>query len=66
MLNEAKTSVFYSRNTGRDFRAYVTSSFGMPAEKGFEKYLGLPTVVQILILVSARIVSNIVYVQVRG
>jgi hypothetical protein len=41
-LNAAKTSMFFSRNIGMAFRELVSSSAGIPAVRGFEKYLGLP------------------------
>jgi len=44
-LNAAKTSVFFSRNTGNDFREWVRSTAGLSVVQGFEKYLGLPTMV---------------------
>jgi len=40
-LNAAKTSVFFSRNTGNDFREWVRSTAGLAVVQGFEKYLGL-------------------------
>jgi hypothetical protein len=44
-LNAAKTSVFFSRNTRNDFRDWVSSTVGLLAVQGFEKYLGLPAMV---------------------
>ncbi|XP_062176146.1 uncharacterized protein LOC133881223 [Alnus glutinosa] len=44
-LNAAKTSVFFSRNTRNDFKEWVSSTAGLSAVQGFEKYLGLPTMV---------------------
>jgi hypothetical protein len=40
-LNIAKTSIFFSKNTSRDFGELIGSSVGATATSGFEKYLGL-------------------------
>jgi hypothetical protein len=44
-LNADKTSIFFSRNTGVDFRALITSSAGIAMSSCYEKYLGLPALV---------------------
>lgn len=44
-LHIAKTSIFFSKNTGRDFREPIGSSVGNTTTSGYEKYLGLPAVV---------------------
>jgi hypothetical protein len=40
-LNAAKTSIFFSRNTGAEFKAFIRNSAGVSIFTGFEKYLGL-------------------------
>jgi len=44
-LNMAKTSVFFSRNTREEFKEFIRNSVGVATMTGFEKYLGLPTLV---------------------
>jgi hypothetical protein len=44
-LNADKTSIFFSRNTGADFRALITSATGISSSTCYEKYLGLPAFV---------------------
>jgi hypothetical protein len=44
-LNMAKTSVFFSRNTREEFKGFIWNSVGVTTTTGFEKYLGLPTLV---------------------
>lgn len=40
-LNNEKTSIFFSRNTIKEFREYINSIVGISAAASFEKYLGL-------------------------
>lgn len=44
-LNNEKTSIFFSRNTRREFRNHIFSFVGTSASSSFEKYLGLPAMV---------------------
>jgi hypothetical protein len=44
-LNNNKTTIFYSHNTGREFRELICSNIGITASKNYETYLGLPTLV---------------------
>jgi hypothetical protein len=44
-LNTAKTSIFLSRNTRREFRDHISSIVGILATASYEKYLGLPALV---------------------
>jgi hypothetical protein len=41
-LNSHKTSIFYSRNTGEAFKAFINESAGITAPHNFDRYLGLP------------------------
>jgi hypothetical protein len=40
-LNSQKTSIFYSRNTGADFKEFISASAGLQASSNLDKYLGL-------------------------
>jgi hypothetical protein len=44
-LNKSKTSVFFSRNTHADSRAYILSLAGVSSTQRYEKYLGLPALI---------------------
>jgi hypothetical protein len=44
-INIAKTTIFLSKNTGRAFQNNICSLVGVAATKGYDKYLGLPTLV---------------------
>jgi hypothetical protein len=44
-LNSGKTAIFYSKNTGNEFRDFINSSMGIAETVSYEKYLGLPTFV---------------------
>jgi hypothetical protein len=44
-LNAAKTSIFFSPNTGVEFQAFIRSSAGISSTQCYEKYLGLPALV---------------------
>jgi len=44
-LNAAKTSIFFSRNTGVEFQGFIRNSAGATISTGFETYLGLPAMV---------------------
>jgi hypothetical protein len=44
-LNSAKITIYFSKNTGREFQEFIASSVGISATLGYEKYLGLPTTV---------------------
>jgi hypothetical protein len=44
-LNSDKTAIFYSKNTGSDFREFINSSIGIAETVSYEKYLGLPAFV---------------------
>jgi len=44
-LNNNKTTIFYSRNTGKEFRELICSNIGITASTNYEKYLGLPALV---------------------
>jgi hypothetical protein len=44
-LNAAKTSIFFSPNTGEDFKSFIRSSTGISSTQCYEKYLGLPALV---------------------
>lgn len=44
-LNSHKTSIFYSRNTGADFKAFITASAGLQASSNLDKYLGLSALI---------------------
>jgi hypothetical protein len=44
-LNTTKTSIFFSKNTGRDFRDLIGSAVGETTTHGYEQYLGLPAMV---------------------
>jgi hypothetical protein len=41
-LNSHKTSIFYSGNTGEDFKAFINESLGSTVNQNFDRYLGLP------------------------
>lgn len=41
-----KTSIFFSRNTGRDFQAHIFSIPGISTTRSYEKYLGLSALVR--------------------
>jgi hypothetical protein len=43
-INVEKTSIFFSSNTGVEFRALISSA-GFATSSCFEKYLGLPVLV---------------------
>jgi hypothetical protein len=40
-LNVGKTSIFFSKNTGGEFKAFIRSSAGIVVSSCYEKYLGL-------------------------
>jgi hypothetical protein len=40
-LNNAKTFIFFNKNTGKAFKDFIGSSVGFSATRGYEKYLGL-------------------------
>jgi hypothetical protein len=44
-INREKTSIFYSRNTQREFRNFLSSFEGVVSTTRFEKYLGLPALI---------------------
>jgi hypothetical protein len=44
-INRDKTAIFFSRNTKQAFRDYICSIPGFSVSKGYEKYLGLPSLV---------------------
>jgi hypothetical protein len=44
-VNTEKTSIFFSSNTRREFRNFISSSMGISATSSYERYLGLPTLV---------------------
>jgi hypothetical protein len=44
-LNNNKTIIFYSHNTGMEFRELICSNIGITAFKNYEKHLGLPALV---------------------
>jgi hypothetical protein len=44
-LNAAKTSIFFSKNTGADFREYISNTVGIQITACFDKYLGFPAMV---------------------
>ncbi|XP_062155083.1 uncharacterized protein LOC133863104 [Alnus glutinosa] len=45
MLNAAKTSIFFSKNTQAEFKDFLRSSAGISITSSYEKYLGLPALV---------------------
>jgi hypothetical protein len=45
-LNKDKTSIFFSRNTSREKREEISHLSGLQATQKYEKYLGLPTLVE--------------------
>jgi hypothetical protein len=44
-LKNAKTAIYFCKNSSREFQRFIASSVGISATKGYEKYLGLPTMV---------------------
>jgi len=44
-LNAAKTSIFFSKNTGAEFKDFLRSSAGISTTSSYDKYLGLPALV---------------------
>lgn len=44
-LNKEKTSLFFSKNTGRDIQKEIKNMFGAQIIHRHERYLGLPTLV---------------------
>jgi hypothetical protein len=44
-LNKSKTSVFFSRNTHAETKAYILSLAGVSSTRSYEKYLGLPALI---------------------
>ncbi|XP_062171054.1 uncharacterized protein LOC133876828 [Alnus glutinosa] len=44
-LNNEKTSIFFSKNTRREFRDHICSFVGISDSSSFEKCLGLPAMV---------------------
>jgi hypothetical protein len=44
-LNANKTSIFFSKNTRKEFKAFIRSSVGLSTTSCYEKYLGLPSLV---------------------
>lgn len=44
-LNAVKTSIFFSKNTGTEFRDFIRTSVGIQITSSFDKYLGLPIMV---------------------
>jgi hypothetical protein len=44
-LNADKTSLFFSKNIGMEFREFICSSAGISSTSCYEKYLGLPALV---------------------
>lgn len=44
-LNAAKTSIFFSKNTGTEFRDFIRTSGGIQITASFDKYLDLPAMV---------------------
>jgi hypothetical protein len=44
-LNVDKTSLFFSKNTGMEFREFICSSAGISSTSSYEKYLGLPALI---------------------
>ena len=45
MLNNDKTSVFFSRNTSQESMIHILAIVGVPASQMFDTYLGLPALV---------------------
>ena len=44
-VNNAKTTIFFSRNTPEDVQQEIKVLLGVPAIKQYDKYLGLPSFV---------------------
>lgn len=45
VLNQDKTSIFFSQNTPHEIRQNIIQIVGIRATRSLEKYLGLPTIV---------------------
>lgn len=44
-LNNDKTAMFFTRNTNSETQAHILSVVGVSATQGYEKYLGLPSLI---------------------
>lgn len=44
-LNQAKTSIYFSRNTSNETQHEILRMSGTPSTRRYDKYLGLPTLV---------------------
>ena len=43
MINPAKTTLFFNRNTDEQTQEAIKMSLGVPVIQHYEKYLGLPS-----------------------
>jgi hypothetical protein len=44
-INSSKTAIYFSRNTRTEFKELVCSSLDITFTVGYEKYLGLPSLI---------------------